>query len=169
MVAMLVAIAISAVWMAAALPSWRQQAMREKEAELIYRGEAIARAIYLYRQKNGQALPPNLDVLVTQRFLRKKYKDPITDKDFVIVGGATAAPGGQQGGSAAVQGGVIGVRSSSNEESIRIYNNQQTYSQWAFDFTVEQMRAGGGIPTGVVGPGPGGGRGGRGGFEGRGG
>jgi type II secretory pathway pseudopilin PulG len=92
MVALLVAMAVTAVWMGAALPAWRQQVQREKEAELIFRGEAIARAIYLYRQKNGQNLPPNLDTLVSQRYLRKKYIDPITGEDFLPIAGATAAP-----------------------------------------------------------------------------
>jgi type II secretory pathway pseudopilin PulG len=146
MVALLVAMAVTAVWMASTLPAWRQQVQREKEAELIFRGEAIARAIYLYRQKNGQNLPPNLDTLVNQRFLRQMYLDPITGDDFLLVAGATPA-GGTGGG---LQGGIIGVRSTSNEQSLRIYNNQQTYSQWAFDFTLEQLRSG----AGVAGQGP---------------
>lgn len=154
MVAVLVGMAVAAIWMAAALPSWRMQVQREKEAELIFRGEAIARAIYLYRQKNGQNLPPNIDTLVSQRFLRRKYLDPITGKDFLPVAGATAAPGG--GAFGTLQGGIIGVRSTSNDTSIRIYNNQQTYSQWAFDFTLEQLRAGGGPALGPIVPGAGG-------------
>lgn len=158
MVVLLVSMAVTAVWMAAALPAWRQQAQREKEAELVFRGEAIARAVYLYRQENGQTLPPSIDTLVAQRFLRKKYVDPITGKDFLPVAGAMATPGGSFG---AQQGGIIGVRSTSNDTSIRIYNNQQTYSQWAFDFTLEQLRSGGGMPS--LGPiAPGGGRAGRG-------
>lgn len=158
MVALLVSMAVTAVWMGAALPAWRRQVQREKEAELVFRGEAIARAVYLYRQKNGQSLPPSLDVLVSQRFLRQKYLDPITGKDFLPVAGASAGTtGGRAAGAGGLQGGIIGVRSTSNETSIRIYNNQQTYSQWAFDFTLEQLRAGGGPQTpGAVGPGRGG-------------
>lgn len=152
MVALLVGMAVTAVWMGAALPAWRQQVQREKEAELIFRGEAIARAIYLYRQETGGALPPDLDTLVEQRFLRRKYIDPITGEDFLPVAGAT--PGtGFAGGD--LQGGIIGVRSTSNETSIRIYSNQQTYSQWPFDFTLEQMRAGGGVAVPDTGPGAG--------------
>lgn len=166
MVVLLISMAVAAVWMTAALPSWRQQITREREAELIFRGESYARAIYLYRQKNNQTLPPNVDVLVSQRYLRKKYKDPITGKDFLPVAGVGLQPGGvgvsargagnpQIPGTNSLAGaGLIGVRSTSNEQSIRIYNNQQTYSQWAFDFTLEQLRAGGGA---VVGPQRGGG------------
>ncbi len=154
MVALLVAMAVSAVWMAAALPAWRQQSIREKEAELIFRGESIARAIYLYRQERGGALPPDIETLVEQRFLRRHYLDPITGEEFMPVAGATSVGGGIGGGG--LQAGIIGVRSRSNETSIRIYNDQQTYSQWAFDFTLEQMRAGGGLPAAI----PDGGRGG---------
>lgn len=155
MVVLLIAMAVTAVWMTAALPSWRQRVIREREAELVFRGEAIARAIFLYRQKNGQALPPSIDILVSQRYLRKKYIDPITGKDFLVVGGAAAVPGGAGRGAAApaggpaMQGGIVGVRSTSNDASIRIYNNQQTYSQWAFDFTLEQLRSGAGAPAAV--------------------
>jgi hypothetical protein len=171
MVVLLIGMAVGAIWMAALLPAWRTLVIREQEAELVYRGESIARAIYLYRQKNGQALPPSLDVLVSGKYLRKKYRDPIADKDFMVVGGATAAPGGVGGGATPgpgggqaggqLMGGIIGVRSTSNDQSFRVYNNQQTYAQWAFDFTLEQLRAGAGVPGGGVGTPQGGARGGR--------
>src|SRR5262245_30406155 len=76
MVVLLIGIAVAAVWMGSMLPSWRQQAVREKEADLIFRGEQYARAIALYWRKN-QSLPPSIDILVSQHYLRQKYKDPI--------------------------------------------------------------------------------------------
>jgi hypothetical protein len=48
MVALLVGMSIAAIWMTAALPAWRQQAQRQKEEDLIFRGEQYARAIVLY-------------------------------------------------------------------------------------------------------------------------
>jgi hypothetical protein len=75
-----------AVMMTAAMPVWKQISQREKEAELVFRGEQYARAIGLFQRKNGPGtLPPSFDLLVEQRFLRKKFKDPITDDDFVPV------------------------------------------------------------------------------------
>ena len=147
MVAMLVTIAVAAVWMAAALPSWRQQAIREKEAELIFRGEQYARAIFLYRQQNNGASPQTVEQLVDGRFLRKKYLDPITGKDFVPVGGIAPVSAGRQGGQAPFAppqtvAGITGVRSSSNEQSIKIYQNQSVYSQWPFDWVFAQAKAG---------------------------
>jgi hypothetical protein len=39
------------------------------------------------------AYPPNIDVLVEQRFLRKKFKDPITNDDFQPLGAGQVVPG----------------------------------------------------------------------------
>src|SRR5215216_2145543 len=76
MAALLVSIGVLTVIMSVALPVWRTLAQREKEAELIFRGEQYARAVNLYTRKMGPGnFPPSIDVLVQQRFLRKKYKD----------------------------------------------------------------------------------------------
>ena len=96
MVALLVGMSISAIWMTAALPAWRQQAQRQKEEDLIFRGEQYARAIALYYVKNRNTYPPSIDALVEQRFLRKKWKDPITNKDFIPIGNGVGLPGSSQ-------------------------------------------------------------------------
>lgn len=167
MVVLLIGIAVSAVWMTALLPSWHQQATREKEAELIFRGEQYARAIALYYRKNGNSLPLNIDLLVSQRYLRKKWKDPITGKDFVpITGSGTQGGPGQQ-----AQMGILGVRSESTAQSVRIYNGQQTYSQMLFTYQQAMQRMnvpGFGAGNSVGGP-PGTATGGRGGVTGPGG
>ena len=109
MAALLVSIAVMAVLMSAAMPVWRHAAQREKEAELVFRGEQYARAIALYQRKLPGTFPPSVDVLVQQRFLRKKYKDPMTpDGEFQIIpvgggvqqGGNPQQPGGRSGGPA---------------------------------------------------------------------
>jgi type II secretory pathway pseudopilin PulG len=80
MAALLVSLAVMSVLMTAALPAWRQQAKREKEAELVFRGEQYVRAIRLWEMKMGPGTrPPSFDILVQQKFLRKKYKDPMTE------------------------------------------------------------------------------------------
>ena len=100
MAALLVAMSVMAVFMTVALPVWNTQAQREKEAELVFRGEQYARAVMLYQRKFANALPPSVDVLLNDRYLRKKYKDPITGGDFQLLSGASAqanagVPGGQ--------------------------------------------------------------------------
>lgn len=149
MVALLVAMSIAAIWLAAALPSWRQQAQREKEDDLVFRGEQYARAIALYQNKNRMLPPPDIDTLISQHYLRKKWKDPITGEDFALVGigiiqqTTPTKPGQAQpaqpqqqsqintGGSQ--QPGITGVRSTSTATSIKVYNNQQQYNLWQFD------------------------------------
>lgn len=95
MAALLVSIGVMSVLMSVAMPVWRHEAQREKEAELVFRGEQYARAINLYQRKAGPGnFPPTIDILVQQRFLRKKYKDPITNDDFQIIPVAAGVPGG---------------------------------------------------------------------------
>jgi type II secretory pathway pseudopilin PulG len=86
MAALLVAMSVMAVVLSTAMPVYQTVARREREAELIFRGEQYARAIALFQRKYGNALPPDVNVLIDQRFLRKKYKDPITGEDFQFMG-----------------------------------------------------------------------------------
>ncbi len=164
MVVMLISLSIMAIMMTVVMPVWKQTAQREKEAELVFRGEQYARAISLFQRKSGPGtLPPNLNVLVDQRFLRKKYKDPITNDDFATIGPSTAAPGttagtpsappgsqtagasgfgrgatpppGQPGQAGApAAGGIMGVASKSKDKSIRLYKGRSHYNEWAFVF-----------------------------------
>ncbi|HXH25382.1 MAG TPA: type II secretion system protein [Vicinamibacterales bacterium] len=91
MAALLVAMGVMAVWWSVALPVWSMQARREKEAELIFRGEQYARAIAMFQRRYGNAIPPSIDVLLEQRFLRKRYKDPVTGDDFEVIGPGSPA------------------------------------------------------------------------------
>ena len=191
MVVLLVVMAVMAVGMSALLPTWRQQAIRDKEDELVFRGNQYARALVLYSRKNGNQLPNNIEVLYTGKYLRKKYKDPITEDDFGLLpagqppgaagrgstGGTPAGGRGtqQQPGSARGSGSglgapsgtqvvasIQGVYSKSTDTSIRIYQNQQRYIDWPFTVQTAQLQMGT-----ARGAGPGGQQGGRG--DGRGG
>lgn len=86
MAALLVALGAMAVFASMAMPVWRTVLQREKEEELIFRGQQYVRSIRLFQRKFANAYPPNLDLLIDQRFLRKKYKDPVSgDADFAIL------------------------------------------------------------------------------------
>src|SRR5213593_1519666 len=72
---------------AAVVPVYQMQARRERELELIFRGGEYTRAIQKYQRKFG-VYPTSVDQLVSTnglRFLRRPYKDPITDKDFRLI------------------------------------------------------------------------------------
>jgi len=86
MAALLVAMSVMAIMLSTAMPVYQTIARREREAELVFRGEQYARAIALFQRKYGNQLPPDVDVLIDQRFLRKKFKDPITGGDFALLG-----------------------------------------------------------------------------------
>jgi type II secretory pathway pseudopilin PulG len=179
MAALLVAMSVMAVLMSALLPVWSHMATREKEEELIFRGKQYARAIGLFQRKFANTAPPTIDILVEQRFLRKKYKDPITKDDFQPIyanqvaqmapGGTGGAqrPGQQTGASLSTPaqqqqqqqqqpgfgptGGVLGVTSKSKEASIRIYNGRSRYNEWAFVYIQTAQRPGQSGPGGMPG------------------
>lgn len=179
MAALLVSLAVMSVLMSVAMPVWRHHAVREKEAELAFRGEQYARAIALYRSKNANNFPPSIEVLVQGKYLRKKYKDPMMpDGEFRIVPlggqagqqGTGTGPGPQTPGGRGTQpqppsvaqspmaaGGIIGVASKNTENSIRIYKGQSRYDMWPFTFNMAN-RPGGQVP-GAQAPGMPGGRG----------
>ena len=106
MAALLVAMGVMAIVLSTTLPVFSTMAKRERETELIFRGQQYARAVSLFQRKYGNALPPDIDVLLNERFLRKQYKDPITNDDFTLIGpgspelalAATAAPAQHQSG-----------------------------------------------------------------------
>src|SRR5262249_14702413 len=117
MAALIGAMGIMALMMTVAMPVWKQTAQREKEEELVFRGLQYVHAIGMYQRKFANAYPPNVDLLVEQRYLRKKFKDPITNDDFVVLPpgqnlpGAPAAPGqrGTASGTGSNTGGGTGT------------------------------------------------------------
>jgi type II secretory pathway pseudopilin PulG len=74
---------VLAISLALTLPRAAMQAQRVREERLIYRGEQYKRAVQLYFRKYKK-YPSSIDDLEDtngQRFLRRRYKDPITGKD----------------------------------------------------------------------------------------
>src|SRR5438128_12493924 len=79
--------AAASIIAAAAVPAYQTQAKREREKELMFRGEEFTRAIQKYQRKFG-VYPSSVDQLVQTnglRFLRHAYKDPVTGKDFRLI------------------------------------------------------------------------------------
>ena len=94
-------VATSLILSAAVVPNLLTQGRREREEEMVWRGEQYERAIGLYFQKFGR-YPTKIDDLTKQtngvRFLRQAYTDPMNKEDgtwrFIYVG-----PNGQLIGS----------------------------------------------------------------------
>ena len=96
MAGLLVAIGIMSVLMSVAMPAWRTLAKREKEAELLFRGQQYTRAIDLYQRRFPGAYPTDIEMLVEERFLRRLYPDPMTGEPFrILTQGSAAAVAGE--------------------------------------------------------------------------
>jgi hypothetical protein len=63
------------------------QSRRDREEELVHRGVQYARAVRLFFKKTGR-YPTRVEELENTnnlRFLRKRYKDPVTGEDFKLL------------------------------------------------------------------------------------
>ena len=110
MAALLVGLSVMAVLLSVAMPTWSHMIRREKEEELIFRGNQYARAINQYQRKFANASPQTLDVLIEQRLLRKKFRDPMaTDEkgEFQMLYLSNRA-GGPQGTTGTGRAGGVG-------------------------------------------------------------
>ena len=218
------------VTLTAAVINWQKAIQREREEELIFRGKQFMRAIELWHRKFPGTFPTTVDALLSTdntRFLRKKWKDPITnayDWRFIKMGpdgsiqGLSLPSGGSSSGSSPydlpsqaksnslssgpqspfgspasgsgygnqggaqgpsrnqaggnvggrstqsqsgsssspftpVLGGIVGVASSSQKESIKTFNGKSKYSEWEFVFVTGGSITGGGLPQGQRPPG----------------
>jgi type II secretory pathway pseudopilin PulG len=144
---LLIVVAISAGALAAAAGVYSQAAQREKERELLFAGDQFRQAIALYywRTPGGaHQYPKDLEALledkrwpVAQRYLRKLYRDPVTNS---TEWGIVEAP----------QGGIMGVYSKSESVPIKSANfparyakfeEARNYAEWKFVFTPEVPKA----------------------------
>jgi type II secretory pathway pseudopilin PulG len=89
--ALLTAIVIIGISTSAVVRYWSNISLREKEKELLFRGDQYRTAIERYVKANS-AFPQSIDDLlqdkrtpVMKRHLRQKYKDPISGEDFMEI------------------------------------------------------------------------------------
>jgi type II secretory pathway pseudopilin PulG len=83
LIGVLFLVAVVLITLAVAAPRVASEIQRDKELELYHRGLQYQHAIRLYYKKFGR-YPSNLEQLEKTneiRFLRKRYKDPVTGKD----------------------------------------------------------------------------------------
>ncbi len=133
-------IVVMGIFLAQAVPMVKTEVQREKEADLIFRGEAIARALREYRAKTGK-YPQDLDELMKIRplILRQKYKDPMTkDGDWEYIYEVQAGTTGDTRGLP-----IIGVHSKAEVDSLKIYKGKTLVSDWRFVADERVLGAGG--------------------------
>lgn len=132
-------IVVIGIALGAAGQVWSTAAKREKEAELIFRGNAISKAIGLYYEAGSvRTYPRELGDLLkdprqltVKRYLRKIYEDPMTrtiDWDLIKT----------------PDGGVMGIKSRSGDEVIKkdnfpagleLLKGKKSYNEWEFVFS----------------------------------
>ena len=134
--------------------TWSQVMQREREAELLFRGDQYRRAIesYFATGHGGVGIyPRNLDDLLkdprslqTKRHLRKAYLDPFTNAEFELI-----TAGGDVGGESVTAlkiGRIIGVRSTSTltpfrqdgfPEEYENFKGAASYDKWEFTYTTK--------------------------------
>ena len=185
---LLFAVSIVSIGLIVAVPVWQTQIQREKEEELIFRGNQYVEAVRLYQQKKPGVFPGALEELVEEKCLRRLYKDPMTSHgEWNVIlpyqRGAPARPRQprrspqnrfqrtpqrqrgripQEGSSRPGQTGggstptfqkiyivplsaltsvnnpqIIGVVSSSDKNSFKIYQDSESYDKWLFFYGMD--------------------------------
>src|SRR6266550_7159645 len=84
---LMLVVTLLAIAAAAIVPTMAFQVKRDREEEMIHRGVQYSRAIRRYVKKFGR-YPTRIEELENTnniRFLRKRYKDPITRQDFKLL------------------------------------------------------------------------------------
>ncbi len=185
LVMLVITIAIMSIMMGVAVQAVSFQMRREREAELIFRGQQYVEAIRIFKAKYGRN-PMRMKEIweADPKVIRKKWKDPITNSEnwgiifmgqerqvgrqIVGLGEGTPLPTGTPGFGSEVRGGgqrrdglpdgvqrneegeligpIVGVHSTSCDESIKIYEGRTTYCEWRFFLKPDQQ--GGGRPGG---------------------
>jgi type II secretory pathway pseudopilin PulG len=87
LLSMMLFVTLLVIAAAAIAPTVAFQAKRDREEEMIHRGVQYSRAVRRYFKKFGR-YPTRLEELENTnnlRFLRKRYKDPITGQDFKVL------------------------------------------------------------------------------------
>lgn len=126
---------------------WRTAQQREKERQLLFIGNEYKQAIGRYVE-NGpggvRRFPPRLEDLIqdprypgVQRYLRRLYRDPITNSlDWGVI--------------RATDGGIAGIYSKGEEKPFKLagfapwdarLENAEKYSDWIFVYEGRQRRA----------------------------
>lgn len=127
-------------------PVWQTQVQREKEEELIFRGGQYVEAVRLFTRKNAGRFPADFEELEENRFLRRAYRDPMTESgawDVILQTDGVSMPGATDTSQSILiapesalkslsNPRILGVVSTSTKKSFRLLNEKDTYDAWLF-------------------------------------
>ena len=155
-----------AIGMYMELPRVAFESQRMREQMAIDRGMQYAHAIQLFQRKFG-AFPQNLDDLETKRnirFLRHRYLDPLTGKEYRLIHVGPAGmltdslvqpqsaanliqqiltsprqpPSSVGGFTSGNTGGIAGVASTAEGKGIHVVNDHNKYKEWEFVYDLKK-------------------------------
>jgi type II secretory pathway pseudopilin PulG len=128
---LLLIIAVMGIVAATLVTSIKFDIKRDREEEMIHRGVQYSRAIRAYYKKFGRypATIENLENTNQMRFLRKRYKDPITGKDFKLLHFGEAKMGLTVGGGIIPGASTIGSNGKLTSNST--FGNSNSFGQSA--------------------------------------
>lgn len=144
---LLIVIAAMGATLAATGTAWHQVQQRAKERELMFVGMQYRHAIQQYYERSPgiKAYPPTLDALLrderqpsTKRYLRRPYRDPLTNSE-------------QWGLVQAPAGGIMGVYSLAEGQPLMRANfpaelgwlgGTPSYAEWKFAYAPSAGTAG---------------------------
>jgi type II secretory pathway pseudopilin PulG len=145
-IGLLIGIAVIGGALAAVGQVWSMESRRDKEAELLYRGDTIRMAIaaYVYGPGGSGQYPQELQDLVQDqrtpqvtRYLRRVYEDPITGMaDWTLIRSPS--------------GGIMGVASSSQAQPLKVqgfnsadetFKDATCYCDWQFIYVPQRRKS----------------------------
>ncbi len=141
----LFAIVIISIMFLKSFESWEYILKRDKEEELIFRGNQYVFAIENYQRKYPGAFPQTLKELYKKKFIRKLYKEPFSkDGKWNIV---TMS---RQGGKSKYlvipynlwekykgEYRIVGVASPVHKKGFKIYKKKKYYDEWLFAYGIK--------------------------------
>lgn len=140
-------VVLMGIFSGVAAKQWGTVVRREKEAELLFRGQAIRHAIELYYRTSRPGLsqyPRTLEELIkdpgspaVRRYLRKVYPDPITGGEWVLVKDANDRVKGVHSSSDAAP-----LKTAGFPEAFKEFETKKKYSEWIFQFNPQVLAPG---------------------------
>lgn len=136
----ILAITILTILLLAARSLWETEIRRDLEEELIFRAGQYVDAIVKHIKKNNNQYPENLEILYEKNYIRKQYKDPMSDSGTWNVVMQPSTAGSKKLFVVApayvpkmrTQARIIGVSSTSRADSFQVYRGKKQYHEWAF-------------------------------------
>ncbi len=131
-----------------AIPVWETQIKRNLEKEAIFRGTRIVEAIGRYIKKHPGKLPKNLDELVKEKLLRRKWRDPLSKGNWYLVM-LPQVPNPdfvylvkEEEAGEFPRPALIGVAPRATGEAVISYEGHTQYEDWLFiiKFTDKKLR-----------------------------